>query len=139
MKFRRLPLATPVVPPEERTIARSSGLAAHGKASLPCSLAMLSSRTEAPATLTPTDAILAEVPAGTSPVVCGNTTRRSGAICATSSARRSEVAGSGKYTAAEAIRFAAYRTAMASGQFGANKATKLPRPIPSVANARAYR
>src|SRR5260370_23796258 len=124
MKFLRLPLGTRVVPAEERTIARSSGLAAHGKASLPCSLAMLSSRTEAPATLTPTDAILAEVPAGTSPVVCGNTTRRSGAICATSSARRSEVAGSGKDTAAEEIAFAADEARIPSGAVAAIVSTK---------------
>src|SRR5258708_38161633 len=71
MKFRRLPLGTPIVPPEERTIARSSGLAAHGKASLPCSLAMLSSRTEAPATLTPTDAILQRCPPGQAPSSAG--------------------------------------------------------------------
>ena len=91
-KVRQLPFGTPVVPPEDATMARSSGRPRDGTGS-PDSAAASSSSRPWPVPVSPTATTGPAVPAGTRPAVSGKTTSSRGSTVRSSAARWCSAAG----------------------------------------------
>jgi hypothetical protein len=102
-KSRRLPLGTPVVPPEEMTTARSPGLARGASGCADWAAASVSSRSVTPGT-GPTAATGAVTPSGSRLTVSGKTTTSRGSNWASMRARVWADGGTDRYTAAAPIR-----------------------------------
>src|SRR6478735_3614674 len=136
-----LALDVPVVPPDAMRTARSWGRA---RPAIGASLWAAASEARSARPYTgPTDTVSSEstraAAACASGAVSGNTTRSRGWTCRRNRTSRSGRPVSGVKTLAAPTSATAYRTASASGDSVASRATRSPAPRPRAASAQAYR